>query len=168
MTKPYIRAMQEEDYPAIQTIYQEGILTKNATFQTEVMPYNEWNKKYLSVCRLVVVLEDEVIGFAALLPFSSMASYQGVAEISIYVSNRVKGNGIGSLLMDSLIHASEKAGFWTLQSLVFPENKASVGLHYKYGFELRAVHPRLGRMDGIFRDVLLLERRSKTVGLDRS
>lgn len=167
MTKPLLRKMQPEDYPAMQAIYQEGILTKNATFQKEIMAFEEWDHKYLSTCRLVAVLEKEVVGFAALLPFSSMESYRGVAEVSIYISSKARGNGIGSLLMQQLIEASEEEGYWTLQSLIFPENVASISLHHKAGFELRARHPRLGEMDGIFRDVLLLERRSQTVGLDR-
>nr|WP_239255044.1 GNAT family N-acetyltransferase [Listeria ilorinensis] len=155
--------MKKSDYPAVTVIYEEGIITKNATFQTSSPSYAEWDQKYLPVCRLVALKEEQLVGFAALLPFSSMTSYRGVAELSIYVSNQSKKNGVGTMLMEEMIAASEKAGIWTLQSLVFPENTASIHLHEKFGFQLLCIHEKLGEMDGIFRDVALLERRSKKI-----
>ncbi len=156
-----IEVMQKEDYADVAAIHLEGIESRNATFLTEPLAFHEWDAKYLKDCRLVAKRAGEVIGWAALLPFSSMPSYQGVAEISIYIANAAQGMGVGKLLMENLMTESEKAGFWTLISLVFPENEASIALHHKFGFETLAIHKNLGKMDGVFRDVALLERRKK-------
>ncbi|WP_099221505.1 GNAT family N-acetyltransferase [Listeria costaricensis] len=155
--------MKKQDYPEMSAIYEEGIATKNATFQTNALSYEEWDRKYLPICRLVAVQKEHVVGFAALLPFSSMPSYRGVAELSIYVSSQAKGKGMGSALMDAMITASEEAGIWTLQSLIFPENRASIHLHEKFDFQTLCIHEKLGEMDGVFRDVALMERRSKKI-----
>ncbi|WP_240310276.1 MULTISPECIES: GNAT family N-acetyltransferase [Listeria] len=156
-----IEKMQQDDYVEVAAIHLEGIKSKNATFLTEPLTFYEWDAKYLKDCRFVAKKAGEVIGWAALLPFSSMPSYRGVAEISIYIAKAAQGMGVGKALMRSLITESEKAGFWTLTSLVFPENQASIALHHKFGFETLCIHKNLGKMDGVFRDVALLERRNQ-------
>ncbi|MBC1511808.1 GNAT family N-acetyltransferase [Listeria booriae] len=159
-----IRNFEKNNYSDVARIYQDGIDSRNATFQKEVPTFEAWDAKYLDACRFVVVEDGTVIGWSALLPFSGMPSYRGVAELSIYIDPSAAGKGIGSALMGHTITESEKAGFWTLQSLIFPENKASIALHKKFGFKTLCVHEKLGEMEGIFRDVALLERRSVIVG----
>lgn len=164
MTKWEIRNFQKNNYSDVARIYQTGIDGKNATFQKEVPTFAVWDQKYLDACRFVVVEDGVTIGWAALLAFSAMPSYRGVAELSIYIDPTAAGKGIGTALMAHMISESEKAGFWTLQSLIFPENTASIALHKKFGFKTLCIHEKLGEMDGIFRDVALLERRSQLVG----
>ncbi|MBC1229929.1 N-acetyltransferase [Listeria booriae] len=159
-----IRNFEKNNYSDVARIYQDGIDSRNATFQKEVPTLEAWDAKYLDACRFVVVEDGTVIGWSALLPFSGMPSYRGVAELSIYIDPSAAGKGIGSALMGHTITESEKAGFWTLQSLIFPENKASIALHKKFGFKTLCVHEKLGEMEGVFRDVALLERRSVVVG----
>lgn len=159
-----IRNFEKNNYSDVARIYQDGIDSRNATFQKEVPTFEAWDAKYLEACRFVVVEDGTVIGWSALLPFSGMPSYRGVAELSIYIDPSAAGKGIGSALMGHTIAESEKAGFWTLQSLIFPENKASIALHKKFGFKTLCVHEKLGEMEGVFRDVALLERRSVVVG----
>ncbi|MHC5409738.1 GNAT family N-acetyltransferase [Listeria seeligeri] len=164
MSEWKILPMLPENYPAIAEIHQEGIDTGNATFQEKTLTLEEWDQKYLKKCRLVVLLDRKVVGWAALLPFSSMNSYRGVAELSIYIAKTARGKGIGKALMQEIIQTSEQNGFWTLQSLIFPENKASIALHHAYGFQTLCIHKKLGEMNGTFRDVALLERRSNRNG----
>ncbi|MBA3925315.1 GNAT family N-acetyltransferase [Listeria rustica] len=159
-----IRNFKKENYSDVARIYQMGIEGRNATFQKEVPTLEAWEQKYLDVCRFVVMEDGVAIGWAALLPFSGMPSYRGVAELSIYIDPAAAGKGIGTALMAHIVSESEKAGFWTLQSLVFPENTASIALHKKFGFKTLCVHEKLGEMDGVFRDVALLERRSEITG----
>ncbi|MBC1456452.1 GNAT family N-acetyltransferase [Listeria newyorkensis] len=159
-----IRNFKKENYSDVARIYQMGIDGRNATFQKEVPAFEAWDQKYLNVCRFVVMENGIVIGWAALLPFSGMPSYRGVAELSIYIDPATAGKGIGTALMAHIVSESEKAGFWTLQSLIFPENTASIALHKKSGFKTLCIHEKLGEMDGVFRDVALLERRSDVVG----
>ena len=160
-----IRAFQNKDWPLVQTIYQQGIDTKNATFQTKVKEWQEWHSSMLKTCRLVAVDNTQVTGWAALSPVSSRRVYAGVAEVSIYVSVYHQGQGIGKRLLSALVAESEKTGIWTLQAGIFPENTASIELHKKCGFRVVGVREKLGKMDGTWRDVLLLERRSKVVGV---
>ncbi|MBM5604213.1 N-acetyltransferase family protein [Listeria seeligeri] len=164
MSEWKILPMLSENYPAVAAIHQEGIDTGNATFQEKTLTLEEWDQKYLKKCRLVVLLNEKVVGWAALLPFSSMNAYRGVAELSIYIAKAARGKGIGKALMQEIIQTSEQNGFWTLQSLIFPENKASVALHHAYGFQTLCIHEKLGEMNGTFRDVALLERRSNRNG----
>lgn len=159
-----ILPMIPEHYSAVASIHQEGIDTGNATFQEKTLTLEEWDQKYLKKCRLVVLLNKKVVGWAALLPFSSMTAYRGVAELSIYIAKVARGKGIGKALMQEIIQTSEQNGFWTLQSLIFPENKASIALHHAYGFQTLCIHEKLGEMNGTFRDVALLERRSNRNG----
>ena len=157
--------MAREDWPVVCAIYEEGIATGDATFQTEAPSWEEWDRGHLSTCRLVA--RDEagtVIGWAALSPVSSRPVYAGVCEVSVYVAGRARGHGVGRLLLEALITASEADGRWTLQAGIFPENTASVTLHERRGFRVVGRRERLGAMHGVWRDVLLLERRSGVAG----
>ena len=165
MSTIIVRPFQTEDWPVVQAIYQQGIDTKNATFESKVKTWDEWNRATLPDCRLVAVLAGEIAGWAALSPVSSRAVYAGVAEVSIYVATDHQGRGIGTHLLTALIDASEQVGFWTLQAAIFPENVASIELHKKCGFHIVGSREKLGQMDGVWRDVVLMERRSKIVGV---
>ncbi|WP_256365766.1 GNAT family N-acetyltransferase [Virgibacillus sp. Bac332] len=156
--------MKKEDWPEVRDIYIEGIKTGNATFDTEPPTWDEWNSKYLQTCRLVVREHGRVVGWAALLPISSKKAHAGVAELSIYLGAKSRGKGLGRRLMEFLVAESEAAGFWTLQSGVFPENVGSIYLHEKAGFYEVGIRKRIGKLDGVWRDVILLERRSKVIG----
>ena len=140
-------------------------------FATSPSPtWEEWSKGKIEACRLVARFEDSVVAWAALSPVSGRAVYRGVAEVSIYVAEAGRGKGIGSMLLDTLIHSSEVSGFWTLQAGIFPENTASLQLHLKHGFRLVGIREKIGYMSygpyqGQWRDVTFLERRSKIVGL---
>lgn len=151
--------MAKADWPAVRRIYEQGIATGNATFETQAPNWEEWNEKALPHCRLAAVWKEEILGWAALSPYSTRPVYRGVAEVSIYVSLAHRGQGIGRLLMEELIRQSEANGIWTLQAGIFPENKASIGLHQKAGFRIVGFRERIGRLHGAWRDVVLLERR---------
>jgi L-amino acid N-acyltransferase YncA len=161
-----IEAMTEADWPEVSRIYQEGIDTGEATFATAPpASWEAWCEGKINSCSLVARDEISVVGWAALSPTSRRAVYAGVAEVSVYVSSAARGTGVGSLLLDELIHISEANGFWTLQAGIFPENQASLQLHIKHGFRVVGLREKPGRMaSGLWRDVLLLERRSKEVG----
>jgi phosphinothricin acetyltransferase len=160
-----IDKMLPEDWEEVREIYIEGMATGNATFQKQAPTWAEWDMSHKPECRIVARFEGEILGWAALSPVSSRWVYNGVAEVSIYVSQRYRGKGIGNRLLNSLITTSEENGYWTLQSGIFPENISSMALHKKYGFREVGRRERIGKMDGIWRDTILLERRSKTVGI---
>ncbi len=161
-----IEPMQPADWPAVAAIYLEGIATGNATFQTNAPPWEEWDAGHRKDCRLVAKNESgELVGWAALTPISSRCVYAGVAEVSVYVAATGRGNGLGSKLLAALIAESELAGIWTLQAGIFPENAASLALHASCGFRQIGRRERIGQMNGKWRDVLLLERRSEKVGV---
>ncbi len=147
-------------------IYEAGIATGNATFQTEAPAWEAWDKAHRSDCRLVAVCEGKVAGWAALSSVSVRPVYAGVAEVSIYVDPAFRGQGVGDSLMDALIKESEAMGIWTLQSGVFPENAASMRLHQKHGFRTIGIKERIGKMNSVWRDVAMLERRSRVAGID--
>ncbi|MEH7305110.1 GNAT family N-acetyltransferase [Neobacillus drentensis] len=158
--------MLEEDWDQVREIYQEGISTGNATFQKESPTWEAWDIGHILECRIVARLDDKVLGWAALSPVSSRCVYAGVAEVSIYVGQSSQGKGIGSKLLNSLIEKSEQNGYWTLQSGIFPENVTSLKLHSRYGFREVGRRERIGQLDGVWRDTILLERRSSAVGID--
>lgn len=160
-----IRSFEKSHFPAVKTIYQQGIDTGNATFQEQAKDWQEWDASLISSCRLVAELDDRVVGWAALSAVSSRCVYSGVAEVSVYVDTGTRGRGIGHLLLQQLITESEEHGIWTLQAGIFPENKASVAIHLKNGFKKLGIRERLGKMNEQWRDVLLMERRSRIVGL---
>ena len=159
-----LQPLQPSDWPAIKAIYEEGIATRNATFEDDAPAWEEWDSSHLREGRLVARRGGDVVAWAALTGVSGRCVYSGVAEVSIYVAARARGSGIGTGLLQALIRESESRGFWTLQAGIFPENEASVALHKKCGFRIVGTRERMGRMDGRWRDVLLLERRSAAVG----
>lgn len=159
-----IRTLRPADWPEVRDIYEEGIATGHATFETQAPAWEEWDAKHIQACRFVVEDEGEVQGWAALWPASDRCVYGGVAEVSVYVSGAAQGKGVGSRLLRELVSASEEEGFWTLQAGIFPENKSSVRIHEKFGFRVIGHRERLGKMNDTWRDVLLMERRSTTVG----
>jgi L-amino acid N-acyltransferase YncA len=161
-----IRDMTPEDWPAVRAIYQEGIATGNATFQSSAPAWAEWDEGHIGDCRLVATEDVEILGWAALSGISDRCSYSGVAEVSVYVAAAARGRSVGRRLLEHLVQASEQHGFWTLQAGIFPENAASVALHQRCGFRIVGTRERLGEMNGRWRDVLLLERRSSTVGAE--
>jgi phosphinothricin acetyltransferase len=163
-----IRTMTGDDWPGVRAIYEEGIATGNATFQTEAPSWESWDAGHLRQGRLVALEDGEdgtVRGWGALSPVSGRPVYAGVAEVSIYVGAAMRGRGIGGFLLAGLVAESERSGIWTLQAGIFPENEASVRLHQRYGFRVVGRRERIGLMNGRWRDVLFLERRSTTVGI---
>ncbi|WP_054636698.1 GNAT family N-acetyltransferase [Thalassobacillus sp. C254] len=158
--------MTEKDWEQVRTIYEEGIATGNATFETNAPAWEKWDEKHARECRLVVRSATAILGWAALTPVSNRNVYAGVAEVSIYISKKSKGMGVGSRLLAALIAESEKQGYWTLQSGIFPENTASLRLHKKHGFREVGRRERIGKMNGVWRDTVLLERRSVKIGMD--
>ncbi len=160
-----IRSLAPSDWSEVSAIYRQGIATGNATFETDVPEWAVWDQAHMGSCRLLSVDGDAVQGWAALTPVSSRCVYQGVAEVSIYVAQGARGKGVGAELMAALIPASEAAGIWTLQAGIFPENRASIALHQKFGFRIIGQRERVGKMDGRWRNVALMERRSQVVGV---
>ncbi|MEC3964242.1 GNAT family N-acetyltransferase [Flagellimonas halotolerans] len=161
-----IRTMKASDWEDVSTIYSEGIATGLATFETEPPTYEHWDKAHTKECRLIAEKDGEIMGWAALSPVSSRCVYGGVGEVSVYIADKSRGMGVGRLLMQHLIEESEKAGFWTIQSGVFPENIASIKLHGKVGFRYIGKRERVGKIHGVWKDNLLFERRSNKVGMD--
>lgn len=156
-----IREMTAADWPAVKRIFEEGIVTGFATFETEAPSYEEWDATHLAVCRFVYVNDrGEVLGWIVLSPVSDRCVYGGVAEETVYVSEKARGQGVASALFEALIPASEAEGFWTLQAGMFPENEASIKVHEKAGFRAIGRREKIGQMNGVWRDTLLLERRS--------
>jgi L-amino acid N-acyltransferase YncA len=160
-----VEAMVDQDWPAVRKIYVEGIQSGNATFEKSPPEWASWNAGHLAACRLVARSAGEVRGWAALSPVSSRCVYAGVAEVSVYVAQQSRGQGIGTKLLSSLVEGSEREGIWTLQAGIFPENISSVELHKRLGFRIVGVREKLGAMDGRWRDVLLMERRSTVSGI---
>jgi L-amino acid N-acyltransferase YncA len=160
-----VTKMNEEDWPAVQSIYGEGIATGNSTFEKEAPQWQQWDKSHLPNCRLIAKAQGGVIGWAALSPVSKRHVYSGVAEVSLYVTASARGVGVGKTLLRALIEESEKAGIWTLQAGIFPENLASIAMCRACGFREVGRRERMGQMDGVWRDVILMERRSKIVGI---
>jgi phosphinothricin acetyltransferase len=145
-------------------IYEEGIATGNATFQNAVPSGEEWDKTHIGNCRLVAIENNRISGWAALTAVSGRCVYAGVAEVSIYVAAAARGKGLGKKLLQALIKESESNNYWTLQAGIFPENKASIRIHEECGFRIIGSRERIGQMNGVWRDTLLLERRSKIIG----
>jgi len=163
IVKVTVDAMTAGDYERVADIYRAGIETGNATFETEVPPWEAWDKSHLSVARLVARNSSGVVGWAALSPVSDRCVYEGVAEVSIYITEEARGQGVGRALLHALIDASEQAGIWTLQTGIFPENVASVELHKRCGFRIVGTREKIGKMGDRWRDVFFLERRSAKV-----
>lgn len=161
-----IRDMVENDWPAVTEIYMQGVRSGIATFQSEAPSYKEWDASHVVPCRLVACDEGKTIAWAALSRVSNRCAYQGVAELSIYVSADQRGKKVGTQLLMALIETSEKNGFWTLESRIIADNEASLALHSRCGFRLVGRRERIGHFsDGRWADTMLMERRSLTVGV---
>jgi phosphinothricin acetyltransferase len=156
-----IRELKAEDWPAVRAIFEEGIATGQATFEAEAPSWEHWDGAHFG--GLVAEEEGEVVGWTALAPYSSRSVYAGVAEESVYVAAHARGRGVGRALLETLIERSEQTGFWTLEAGVFPENGASVALHLGCGFRSVGLRERIARLNGEWRDVLLMERRSEVI-----
>jgi L-amino acid N-acyltransferase YncA len=161
-----IRQMVPADWEAVRAIYLDGIATGEATFETTTPSWDQWNSSHLPFARLIAASKTDgsVKGWAALAPVSMRSVYAGVAEVSVYISLDSRGQGLGRELLTRLIAESEQNGIWTLQASVFPENLASIAVHGSCGFRAVGIRERIGRMNGLWRDTLLLERRSRVVG----
>jgi L-amino acid N-acyltransferase YncA len=161
-----IHEMSAIDWLQVKQIYEEGIATGQATFQTEAPSWEQWDSSHLPNLRFVLRVADQIAGWAALSAVSSRCVYSGVAEVSIYVAEQFRGKKYGDQLLKHLIAESEKQDIWTIQAGIFPENFASLNLHKKYGFRLIGFREKLGKQNGIWRDVNILERRSLVAGID--
>lgn len=159
-----IRQFTHDEWDYVKAIYLEGIQTGNATFQTEAPSKEQWFEGHINECNVGYFQDNKMLGWAALSNVSSRCVYSGVAEVSIYIKQTERGKGIGDILLRSLIEKSESQGFWTLQAGIFPENIASLKLHLNNGFREVGRREKLGKMKGIWRDVILLERRSNVIG----
>ena len=158
--------LERRHWERVRAIYEQGIAAGSATFETAVPGWSTWDERHRPDCRLVAENENGIVAWAALVPVSPRAVYAGVAEVSIYVGTEHQGKGVGRALLERLVADSESAGVWTLQAGIFPENEASISLHRALGFRDVGRRERIGRLAGRWRDVLLMERRSRTVGPD--
>jgi phosphinothricin acetyltransferase len=159
-----IRQLEATDWQGVRAIYLQGIATGQATFETTAPTWEAWTVAHLEFARVVALSDGELCGWAALSPVSKRAAYAGVAEVSVYVAEEFRKRGIGLKLLQRLIAESEQHGIWTLQASVFPENAATVALHKRGGFREVGRRERIGRLNGVWRDTMLLERRSEVVG----
>lgn len=160
-----IVALQPGHWPKVKTIYEQGIATGHATFQTGAPDWEEWDAGHLKHSRLVALEEGQVIGWAALSPVSGRCVYAGVAEVSVYIAPEYRGKKAGEHLLKALIAESERQGIWTLQAGIFPENAASLKIHENCGFRRVGYREKIGKMGDRWRDTVLLERRSQVAGL---
>jgi phosphinothricin acetyltransferase len=158
-----VRELVPSDWPAVARIYAEGIATRTATFETDVPSWVEWDRGHLAKHRSVAVDNAAVVGWIALAPVSSRCCYSGVAEVSVYVAEAARGHGVGTALLEQLVAGAEATGIWTLETGVFPENEASLALLKRFGFCEVGVRERIGKLDGVWRDVVFLERRSEVI-----
>ena len=163
MDDPVIQPLTADHWPAVRAIYEQGIATGDATFETAAPGWAAWDRGHLAGHRLVATLGGRVVGWAALAPVSERCAYAGVAEASVYVATAAAGQGVGRALLERLVAGAEAAGIWTVQAGIFPENAASLALHRRCGFRTVGVRECLGKLDGRWRDVILLERRSPVV-----
>jgi len=158
--------LEPADWDSVRAIYAQGIATRLATFETEVPSWEAWDEAHLRHPRLKATDESGVVGWAVLSPVSRRAAYSGVAEVSIYVAEASRGRGVGKVLLSALVRSSEEFGIWTLQAGIFAENTPSLALHGACGFREVGIRERIGRLDGVWRDVVLMERRSPRVGAE--
>jgi len=165
LSKMKIASLKQEHFEAVREIYAQGIATGIATFQEEVPTWESWDESHLKKGRLVALNGDDIAGWAALTPVSGRCVYAGVAEVSIYIHPNHRGKGIGRALLKALIAESEKQNLWTLQAGIFPENAASLKIHQQCGFRQVGYREKIGQLNSVWRDTILLERRSQTIGI---
>lgn len=164
MSAVWIRSIQETDQAAVLAIYQEGLDGRLATFETELPDWEEWLHKYHDFCRLAAICEaTKLVAWASLSPVSKRACYSGVAEVSIYVASAYHGRGIGKQLLQALVDCSRQHGIWTLQASIFPENQASIHIHEAVGFRQMGYREKIAKLDGQWRDTVILERRNPDI-----
>ena len=159
-----IEHMKATDWEQVRSIYLEGIAEGNSTFETEAPLWETWDEGHLQIARLVMRDGEKILGWAALSPVSKRSAYRGVAELTVYVTESARGQGLGSALLEALIKESERNSIWTLQASIFPENTASVKLHLACGFREVGRRERIAMLHGSWRDTLLFERRSEVIG----
>ena len=159
-----ITSMTLGDWPTVRRIYAEGIATGNAAFEIDAPDWETWNRNHLTHCRVVARVGDVIVAWAALSPVSARDCYAGVAEHSVYVAEAMRGRGIGRRLLAALAADSEAHGFWMLQSSVFPENQASIAIHLACGFRIMGRRKWVAVLHGLWRDTVVVERRSAVVG----
>ncbi|NML56238.1 GNAT family N-acetyltransferase [Chryseobacterium cheonjiense] len=161
-----ILSINKNNYPDIAEIYQQGINTGMATFETSAPSWESWNENKLQHSEIIAFENSEALGWAALSKVSSRCVYEGVAEVSIYIAENHRGKGVGKILMEHLIRESEDNGIWTLQSGMFPENKATIALHKLFGFRIIGYREKIGKLNGVWKDSVIMERRSTIVGTE--
>jgi L-amino acid N-acyltransferase YncA len=162
----HLSPLLPKHWPRVRAIYVEGIATGDATLETEPPGWAKWDAGHLGHSRIAALSGDEVVGWGALSPVSGRCVHAGVAEVSVYVAAEARGRGVGRSLLEALVHSSEEVGLWTLQAGIFPENRPSLAIHEGAGFRVVGTRERIGRLEGEWRDVVLLERRSRVVGAD--
>lgn len=161
-----ISELAEQHWQQVRAIYAEGMATGLATFETDVPSWESWNARHLSCCRLIAHDGETIKGWAALSPVSARNVYAGVAEASVYVGERHRGEGVGRALLEALVRDSEQSGIWMLQASIFALNDVSVRLHARCGFRIVGRRERIARLNGRWLDTILMERRSRVVGVD--
>lgn len=159
----HVRAVTDDDLPTVLAIYAEGLATRNATFETELPTASELRSRWLPGHAWAAEIDGEVVGWTAITPVSDRDCYAGVGETSVYVTEHARGRGVGKALLHRQVTAADEDGLWTLQTSIFPENRASLALHHSAGYQTLAVRSRIGQLDGVWRDTVLLERRSAVV-----
>ncbi len=160
-----IRNIDKDNFSQVAEIYRQGVETGFATFQNDIPDWESWDKSHLPNCRIAAFEGNTMAGWAALTPVSGRCVYAGVAEVSVYVAAEFRGKGVGEFLLQNLIIKSEQAGFWTLQSGIFPENIGSIKLHEKCGFRKIGYREKVGQKNAVWKDNIMMERRSKIVGI---
>jgi phosphinothricin acetyltransferase len=165
MTGLLIEELTPDHWPQVAAIYQDGISSGDATFETEIPSWEVWDTNHFPHSRLIAMVSGKIAGWAALSPVSKRVVYQGVAEVSVYVASTAQRRGVGTTLLGALVLSSEQNGVWTLQAGIFPENEVSLYLHKKHGFRVVGRRERIGLRAGIWRDVILMERRSQVAGV---
>ena len=160
-----IEKLTENHWPEVKAIYESGLATGNASFSQTVPNWDEWNNAHVKSCRLVAAENGKVLGWTALTAISDRCVFAGVAEVSVYIAEESRGKGIGKKLLAQVVKESEENNFWTLESRIFAENAASIKIHEENGFRIVGSRERIGQLNGVWRDILLLERRSIKVGI---
>lgn len=161
-----IRPITKDNFSEVVEIYKQGLATNIATFQNDLPQWEDWNKGHLDFCRISIYENNKMLGWTALTPVSSRCVYAGVAEVSVYIAQKERGKGIGKILLNELIKQSEANEIWMLQSGIFSENQSSIKLHEKCGFRMVGYREKIGKKNGIWKDNILMEYRSKNIGID--